>query len=221
MNRCPFATWRPGLATKVGYSWAGVAGLKRGEVKHSAEGYWPGIHAGLDNPNRRASWHFTVGYDRIEQHYEIDAHCWHAGDVGDDGGVAANLELIGVEHLGLAHESLTAYQVDATTRLTRWLAEQWGVTPFVRYGGTPPPSATWVLAEHNEVSDTYTACPSGRIPWDAILVELNGGNDVDNDVRQWLVVAALFQEAAAWAVRGKPLPAALQAQLRYLLASVS
>ena len=29
-----------------------------------------------------------------------------------------------------------------------------------------------MLVEHNEVSNVFTACPSGRIPWDAVLAGL-------------------------------------------------
>src|SRR3989304_5663863 len=90
---CPFAVQRPGPGWKTGYSWLPPTTRKRGEVKHSAEGWWPGIYSRLDGPDR-ASWHFTVAHDRLEQHYPVGALCWHAGDVDDDGGVAANAELV-------------------------------------------------------------------------------------------------------------------------------
>lgn len=166
--RYPQATWRPGPDWKVGYSFQGESGPKRGDVKHSAEGWWDGIHSVLDGP-RTASWHFTIGLDRCEQHYPIDAYCWHAGDVDDDGAVAANIDLVGIEHLGVAGQPLTPYQIDMTAKISRWCAEQFGLDAFARY---PTQDGVWTLVEHREVSDVPTSCPSGRIPWDRIIVAL-------------------------------------------------
>ena len=168
------ALWMPsairhhGAPVKVGYT-SGASGPKRGDVKHSAEGGWGGIHAVLADLSRQSSWQFTVGYDRIEQHYPYIAHCWHAGDADDDGGVAANIDLVGIEHLGMAGTPLTDYQVAATVQISEWCAEQEGITRFARY---PEQAGVWTLAEHNQVSDVPTACPSGRIPWDTILKAL-------------------------------------------------
>lgn len=162
---CPFAVRRDGPDRKVGYPAYGTSGPKRGEVKHSAEGRWGGIHQVLDG-TRPASWQFTIGYDRIEQHYPLSTHCWHAGDVDDDGGVAANLELIGVEHLGVTGEPLTEWQVDATVRVTKWASAQFMRDSYDLY---PKQDRVWTLAEHNQVSNLPTACPSGRIPWLRIL----------------------------------------------------
>lgn len=160
---CPFVTKRPGPAWKVGYSFVGEMGPKRGEVDHSAEGWWPGIYSALDGPLPK-SWHFTIGLGRSEQHYPIQAHCWHAGDVDDDGGVAANLDFVGKEHLGVAGQPLIPYQVDMTTRITEWCAKQEGRNRFRRFDGWDPDEpGLWLLAEHKEVSDVYTECPSDRM----------------------------------------------------------
>lgn len=164
----PFATRYPGPASKIGYSFVGESGPKRGDAKHSAEGWWPGIRSRLNGPDL-ASWHFTVGLGRTEQHYPISAHCWHAGDVDDDGAVAANVDLVGIEHLGIAGQPLTPYQVMMTVRISRWAAEQNGLSRFARY---PVQQDVWTLVEHGEVSDAPTACPSNRIPWDEILAML-------------------------------------------------
>ena len=176
---CPFAEWRPGPLTKWGGYQSGNTNPKRGQVSHSAEGYMAGALSMLDGPTP-VSWHFTVGFgepfDRgILQHYPLTANCWHAGDSDDDGGVRANIDLIGVEHLGKAGEALTEYQIDATVRLTRWCAAQFGLDIFARYPMQDRvwhQLGVWTLAEHNEVSDRPTACPSGRIPWDEILRRL-------------------------------------------------
>lgn len=166
----PFCVRRDGPPSKAGYPQFPVAIPMRGEVKHSAEGGWDGAHAVLDDLNRRSSWHFTIGYDRVEQHYSLASKCWHAGDVGDDQGVRANLELWGTEHLGVAGEPLTDYQVAATVKLTQALMREAGLATAHRstaYGA-------FALPEHKEVSDLPTACPSGRIPWGVIMPQLGG-----------------------------------------------
>ena len=172
----PLAIRWDGAPWKMGYPSFGTSGPKRGDVKHSAEGTsWSAIHDIL-NSQRRASWHFTVGYDRVEQHYPISAHCWHAGDVGDDGAVRANIELVGIEHLGMAGESLTPYQIDATIAISEWCADQYHQDKFARY---PDQVGVWTLVEHNQVSDEATACPSGRIPWTEIMLRLRAAEEDD------------------------------------------
>ncbi len=174
----PFAVRRAGPAWKVGYSFVGEAGPKRGDVKHSAEGYWAGLYSALDGSAFK-SWHFTIGYDRTEQHYPFRAYCWHAGDVDNDGAVAANLDLVGIEHLGMAGEALSPYQVDMTVRITQWCAEQEGRGTYRRFDGwDPDESGLWLLAEHKQVSDVYTACPSNRIPWGIIIPAVEEDEDM-------------------------------------------
>ncbi len=192
---CPFVTRRDGNPQKMGYPQLGVGygGPKRGDVKHSAEGEnWDVIHDLLDSLVRRASWHFTVGYDRVEQHYEISAHTWHAGDTDDDGGVRANIDLIGIEHLGMAGTPLTAYQVEMTARISRWAAEQFGYTTFSRY---PQQTGTWTLVEHNQVSDAPTACPSNRIPWGLVLLKIE---ELEEDVKSTMLVWDYSRQRLYW-----------------------
>lgn len=167
----PGAEKRPGPVAKIGYPAFGNKGPKRGDVKHSAEGTAAGLLVVL-NGARRASWHFSVLKDgTIWQHYPINAHCWHAGDVDDDGGVKANVELVGIEHEGVAGQRLTAAQVEATLKITRYCANYFDrLGSYARYPIMPADG--WTLVEHNEVSDTYTACPSDRIPWTEIISEL-------------------------------------------------
>ena len=169
----PFATRRPGPAWKVGYSHVGEESPKRGDTKHSAEGWRAGLYSELDGPNPK-SWQFTVGLDWLEQHYPFRANCYHAGDADDDGGVAANIDLVGIEHIGKAGTPLNDYQVAATVKITRWCAEQEGLRRFALY---PQQEGVWTLVEHNQVSDRYTACPSGRIPWAAITNALYAEED--------------------------------------------
>jgi N-acetyl-anhydromuramyl-L-alanine amidase AmpD len=102
--------------------------------------------------NSQASWHFSVLKDgRVIQHYPTTAACWHAG------GPVANNKFIGIEHEGRVGEALTPEQLASSVGLVRWIAQEEG----------------WLMArhvtmfEHNEVYNT--ACPSGRIPWEAYV----------------------------------------------------
>ena len=160
-----------GPADQVGYPEAYFS-PKRGDVKHSAVVNW-----GRAIPNGNSdfgSWQFTVMKDgRIYQHYSADVNCWHAGDIDPDGGVSGNFDLIGIEHEGGAppnySEPLTNAQVGATVAITRWLAQTFGRHPvYSRY----PDQRGWTLVEHRQVSNSPTACPSGRIPWSTILEAL-------------------------------------------------
>jgi hypothetical protein len=212
---CPFVTRRPGPAGKTGYSFVGEAGPKRGEVDHSAEGWWPGIYSRLDGP-ALASWHFTIGLDRTEQHYDFRAHCWHAGDVDDDGAVAANLDFIGKEHLGLAGQPLNAYQVDMSARISEWCAEQEGRDIFRRFDGWDPDEpGLWLLAEHKQVSDVPTACPSDRIPWEIIIAALEEEDMAATD-EEILTLLKALNEAAEYARLGLPMKPETKAALHWV-----
>lgn len=168
---CPFAVQRPGPVWKAGYPSLFLPGVpKLGEVKHSAEGGWAGAHSVLDG-TARSSWQFTIG-EYIEQHYPVDAYCWHGGDLDDDGGVRANIQLVGVEHLGMRPTPIDDTQVALSAKLSRWLMETNGYTLAVRGLG----AGAWSLYEHNEVSDVPTACPSGRIRWPELMAQIGGGD---------------------------------------------
>lgn len=148
MTICPFAIQKPGPAAKT---YAGVNGLL-GVIEHSAEGYEWGLWDGI--ANGPYSWHFTILYDgSIWQHYPLTARCIHAGSSW------GNLNLIGVEHEGVAGENLTPLQAAASVRLTRWIAEQCGWE--MERGRT--------LFEHREIGNT--TCPNGRIPWEKYTEE--------------------------------------------------
>lgn len=162
----PFATRRPGPANKQGYTGL-TASTKRGDTKHDAGGpAWAGIYERLDSTTQ-ISWHFTIGADRIEQHYSILAPCWHSGDTDPRDGVRGNIDLVGIEHLRVG-DQLSPWQVEQTAALSRWLADQFGYHTFARYPDMDGQS--WMMAEHRELS--ATSCPSGRIPWDGVFAQL-------------------------------------------------
>lgn len=191
--------WMPGAEhidghpDKIGYSWEGDYSPKRGDVKHSAEGWKSHMIWLVQTPLAIKSWTFSVFLDgEFAQHYPYTANCWHAGDTDPDDEVEANIDLVGIEHEGVAGTPLNTAQIATTSRITQWCAEQAGrARDFARF--PIQPSDGWVLTEHNQVSNTATACPSNRIPWSLILDRLQPqeGNMFklyeDKDNGWWLV----------------------------------
>lgn len=170
----PGALIVPGHPDKIGYERLGFGsrGPKLGDVKHSAEGWAEYLKFLVQTPLAIPSWHFSVLLDGTKwQHYPIDAHCWHAGDTDDDGDVRGNIELVGIEHEGLVGTPLTAEQTQATAEITRFCAAYFGrANAYARYPVMPADG--WTLAEHTQISNTFTACPSDRVNWDDILALL-------------------------------------------------
>jgi hypothetical protein len=177
---CPFAVRMDGPRHKFGYSGVEAERYhpKRAVVDHSAEGWKDGTIGVIFGP-RLASFQFLIDVDApatLYQFYPVDADCWHCGDVDDDGGVAGNIDLVGVEHAGMAGQALTEAQYQTSLRLYRWLAQTrgWGPATLYKPHGTPQDWAKATMFEHNWVSDVYTSCPSGRIPWQRYLADLRG-----------------------------------------------
>lgn len=164
----PGAVIVPGHPDKVGYP-SGNSGPLRGTVVHSAEGWRSELKRLVQDVNRRASWCFSVLTDgTIWQHYPVDSWLWHSGDTDDDGGVKGNMELGSIEEEGLAGTPLNEKQVASTVRVIQFQARYFGRDEsYARYPVMP--SDGWTLAEHNQISNAFTACPSGRIPWEDIL----------------------------------------------------
>lgn len=145
----PAATRIPGPVANVYPDANRVAGL----INHSSEGHWSNVYGPIDTMIQRGvSWPFSVFRDgHVEQHYPLNASCWHAGSRG------WNVRVVGVEHEGVNGEPLTAAQLVASVTLSRWVAKQGG-WPMDRIAG--PTRTLW---EHREVAQTD--CPNGRIPW--------------------------------------------------------
>ncbi len=150
---CDFAERVDGAAGKVNPGTLYATGA----VLHSAEGPEDSMISIVQSLHSGVSWHFSVMKDgRLLEHYPIEAKCWHAHAVGNE-------HYIGIEHEGVAGEPETDEQVGTDIRLLAWLGETLSWSGFER--GVQ-------LWEHHEVPGNATACPSGRIRWDDIIVGL-------------------------------------------------
>jgi hypothetical protein len=154
------STWYPaafrvaGPPSKIGYA---NKGDREGEgvVVHSAEGSQLAMTQQLQNPASGVSWHFSVFSDgAVEQHYPLETMCWHAK-------TPANYLYAGIECEGKAGDPVDGIQLASLINLLDWIrnTEAW---PAAARGVT--------LWEHNQF--VATACPSGRIPWPAVLAGL-------------------------------------------------
>lgn len=172
--RYPDATWRG--TDKHGYGDFDTHSHE-GVVIHSAEGSLAGAFSVLDGP-RQASWHFFVTKTgEVYQHVDTDQIAW------TNGSREANTKFWGVECEGVAGEALTELQFQALVQVVRWLWATYQVGAAVRQE---------TLWEHNEMTRygaPATACPSGRIPWAALINELEGDMADDATIKGWITDA--------------------------------
>lgn len=177
--RYPAAEWRP--TSKHGYG-NDDAHLNKGVVVHSMEGSITAAFGELDNPNRQASWTFSLAKSgQVYQHVDTANIAWTNGSYN------ANKRFWGIECEGKAGEPVTGAQLDALVALLAWLFDTHGLTSFVRRE---------TLWEHNEMTAygaAATACPSGRIPWPAIIAALNE-EEIDMQQLQELAQRVTFLE---------------------------
>jgi len=153
--------WYPPAVRRAGPMWK-TSGLHApfAAVYHSSEGNFTSDMNVLDG-SIESSWHlYNPKQGTMLQHYPLNLLTWHARGY--------NRESIGVENEGLAGEPLTPTQVGNLRGFSEWLVEQQWLRGLTRGG------LTQTLWEHNEVglnqNPPYgTACPSGRIPWEAIM----------------------------------------------------
>lgn len=161
MARYPGATWRP--TSKHGYG-GNDTHLHQGLVIHSAEGSLVSLFSVLDG-SRQASWHFSMAQDgRVFQHVDTANIAW------TNGSPEANTKFWGIEceggGPGNPGEPLTEPQYQALVGVVRWL---WGAHGLTRY------ERQRTLWEHRELTRfgaAPTSCPSGRIPWQRLIVDL-------------------------------------------------
>ena len=163
MPRYPSAQWHP--TPKHGYG-SNDTHLRQGLVIHSAEGSLTGLFSVLDG-SRDASWHFSVAQDGgVYQHVDTANIAW------TNGSQLANTKFWGIECEGGGSnpgEPLTEPQYQALVGVVRWLWETHGLSRYERQE---------TLWEHNEMTRfgaSSTSCPSGRIPWQRLIADLEDG----------------------------------------------
>ncbi len=154
--RYPDATWRP--TDKHGYGDFDTHS-QEGVVIHSMEGSLQAGFGVLDGP-RQASWHFSISKTgEVYQHVDTDQIAW------TNGGYDANKLWWGIECEGVAGEALTEPQYQALLQVLRWL---WATHEV----GAPVRQETlWEHREMTRFGSPSTSCPSGRIPWAALINE--------------------------------------------------
>ena len=153
----PLAVQIPGPAWKQGYG-IPAKRFSKGAMVHSAEGEWAGMLARLLSTDE-VSWIFSILTSGVViQHFPLSAICWHGGSR------YPNERWFGVECEGRAGEVLTPQQKTSLVNLLLWAKEQenWSYIKLEKYTGT--------LGEHNWYYPT--ACPSGRIPWQEIIMAM-------------------------------------------------
>lgn len=138
---------------------------------HSAEGYKDNL---LDLAvNGPLSWHASNMLDgEFYQHYPLTVQCWHAS-AANPWAIGLEDEGVGDPELGAPEPSLSQPQIANAIRAIGELAAWRGWTPRRPVSPTDKTMTLWEHTEVVRVGGTGTACPSGRIPWDAILAGLN------------------------------------------------
>mgnify|MGYP000884967249 FL=1 len=172
-------------------------------IPHDMVGYYngsgpPGV---MLDPNRSASWPYTIGETKAFQHYPIWSPCWTSGsEYWNRRGIAPETVRT-VRPLQDPAEPLTPIQVEMHLRAIHDIEEYRagiGLPPIVfrRSLGT--------IKEHREVSPVPTSCPSGRMQplYDALEVD-----DVTPEQVQQMIDAALERRDAEYAaaVGAKPI----------------
>lgn len=171
MARYSGAIWRS--CPKHGYG-ADDAHLHQGVVIHSAEGSAAGLLAVLDNPSRKASWHFHVNKDgAIYQPMDTDNVAWA------NGSREANQRFWGIENEGRAPESLTESQYQSNLALVKWLWVTYKLEAPVRLDNM------WEHREMTRFGALPTSCPGGRVPWVRLIADMQE-EDMDRKIfNEW------------------------------------
>ena len=156
----PDCLWIP--SPNYGYPRGALKQLEGGgEFWHSMVGSLVAAKHRFLNPAEEASAHFLFPRNGIPtQMVDSDDASWHSGNY------LANLYFHGFEFEGGApgnlSEPLTENQIEWGIKITRWLRDVHGSPQIYVRRET--------LWEHNEVQ--ATSCPSGRIPWERLIQEL-------------------------------------------------
>ncbi len=145
----PWCQKRPGDRSRTGYLLKSTRSLAeiRYQVNHSAEGWETYLRAG-SAPG--ASWTFSnLQGGKMYQHFPLELPTWTSG------GRRQNIDGCAAETEGVAGQPMNAAQVANARRLYSDLNR---LCPNMRI-----PLLGEGFREHGELTNGYTACPSGRI----------------------------------------------------------
>ncbi|MHB8604750.1 MAG: N-acetylmuramoyl-L-alanine amidase, partial [Thermoplasmatota archaeon] len=119
----PGATWYPAASCNYTASNREATYDINTIVIHTAEGSYSGTISWFQNCNAQASSHYVVAKDgRVAAMVRDEDIAWHAGWWD------TNTHSIGIEHEGYTYTCCyTQAQYEASAKLTRWLADRYGV----------------------------------------------------------------------------------------------
>lgn len=197
--------WAERLPDRSGHVNGGTSSV-RGIFMHSAEGYAgtlldPRSQWGYQGSH---SWHLTNLFDgRVFQHHPFTDRCWHA--------TAANQEYVGVENEGHKPNdpTLNQLQVNNAVRFIRDIADWKGWEPRRPANTADKAHTLWEHREVVRIGGDASSCPSGRIPWPAIMDRLNPPPLVyiphDIEALGELLSAITQNQRVIWANKGERL----------------
>lgn len=153
----------------------------QGIFLHSAEGYETYLRTNPPQPpavGGQKSWHLTNLFSgRLLQHYPLNRQCWHA--------TAGNSKYVGMEHEGRVpvEPTLTDAQIATSRRVIAEISQEYGWIPSRPSSISDTSHTLWEHKEVVRLGGTSSSCPSGRIPWDKILVTEPPVVDEDEMIR--------------------------------------
>ena len=143
-------------------------------VNHITAGLMPGTLSWMRNPASKASAHYLVCRDGcIFQMVKDEDTAYHAGAVNKPNwllynGQNPNRYTIGIEHEGYPNEPLTEVQYQATLWLHKQLTAKWKI----------PIHKDTIIGHYRIDSVNRPNCPGPRFPWDRLLNDLKGVEEV-------------------------------------------
>ncbi|SHH15282.1 N-acetylmuramoyl-L-alanine amidase [Desulfosporosinus lacus] len=185
MDTKPNISWKgsPHFSTTKGYKFIAI-------VDHIMAGTLAGTDSWFANPASKVSSHFGVGKNgKIHQYVDLKNPAWANGGVNKPAwpllisGVNPNYYTISIEHEGYSGDVMPEAQYQATLALHRWLVGTLGI----------PVTRDNIIGHYRIDSVNKANCPGTGFPWDRLLKDLQGGNDVLK------VAVLLFTKDDFWA----------------------
>jgi len=149
-------------------------------VNHITAGLMPGTLSWLQNTAAQASAHYLVAKDGvIYQLVEDENTAWHAGIVNNPDwalydGSNPNYYTIGIEHECLEGGGLTEEQYQSTLWLHKLLINKWSIAVDTDH----------IIGHYRLDSVNRANDPGPDFPWNRLLSDLKGGDEVPEWMRK-------------------------------------